>query len=330
MGTKGASGLKIGNVEIKGYTVLAPMAGVADTAFRTICRQFGAAYAVGEMASAKGLCMSGQKSRELLEVTAAERPMAVQLFGDDPDVMAEAARIAIVYSPDIIDINMGCPAPKVTSNGGGSALMKNPSLAGRIIAKVAAAVDVPVTVKLRTGWDNSCINAVELAKIAESCGAAAITVHGRTREQQYAPPVDLEVIASVKNAVSIPVIGNGDVFSPEDAKNMLDVTGCDLVMIGRGALGNPWIFRQTEDFLVNGRVIAAPALDERMDVLLRHITLLCDIKGEYAAMREARKHAAWYMKGLSGAAALRNEAFGLESFEDLKRLAAKVVLSDQG
>jgi nifR3 family TIM-barrel protein len=244
--------------------------------------------------------------------------------------MAEAARIAVEYSPDIIDINMGCPAPKVTSNGGGSALMKTPSLVGRIIAKVAAAVDVPVTVKLRTGWDNSSINAVELAKIAESCGAAAITVHGRTREQQYAPPVDLEVIASVKNAVSIPVIGNGDVFSPEDAKNMLDVTGCDLVMIGRGALGNPWIFRQTEVFLIDGRRLASPALDERMDIMLLHIRLLCDIKGEYAAMREARKHAAWYMKGLSGAAALRNEAFGLESFEDLRRLAAKVVLSDQG
>jgi tRNA-dihydrouridine synthase B len=322
--------LKIGNVEIKGYTVLAPMAGVADTAFRTICKSFGTAYVVGEMASAKGLCMSGEKSRELLEVTPEERPMAVQLFGSDPGVMEQAARLAMDFRPDIIDINMGCPTPKITSNGSGSALMREPALAGRIIERVAAAVDVPVTVKLRKGWDGDSVNAVELAKIAQGSGAAAITLHGRTREQQYAPPADLEIIARVKSAVSIPVIGNGDVTSPQEAKRMLDFTGCDLVMIGRGALGNPWIFKQTEAYLRDGRLIPPPAIGERMDVMLRHIRLLCDIKGEYAGMREARRHAAWYMRGLSGAAALRNEACALERFEDIERLAEKVLRSNQG
>lgn len=320
--------MKIGNVEIQGTLALAPMAGVADTAFRTLCRQFGAAYVVGEMASAKGLCMSGRKSRELLEVTPAERPMAVQLFGDDPDIMAQAALIAMKYRPDIIDINMGCPAPKVTSNGSGSALMRNPALAGRIIEKVAAAVQVPVTVKIRKGWDGGSVNAVELAKIAEGSGASAIAVHGRTRGQQYAPPVDLDIIAQVKRAVRIPVIGNGDVTSPQAAKVMLDATGCDLVMIGRGALGNPWIFSRTEAFLKGG-IIAEPTLEERLGVMLRHIKLLCELKGERIAMREARKHAAWYMKGMRGAASFRADACSLERFEDIERLAQTVLLLNQ-
>ena len=217
--------MKIGNVEIGGFTALAPMAGVADTAFRTVCREFGASYMVGEMTSAKGLCMHDRKSARLLRLTDDERPAAVQLFGDDPDVMAEAARLAMEYSPDVIDINMGCPAPKITGNGAGSALMRDVPLAARIIERVVRAVGVPVTVKIRKGWDDDSVNAVELARAAEAGGAAAVAVHGRTREQQYAPPADLSIIAQVKRAVRIPVIGNGDVFTPEAARTMREATG---------------------------------------------------------------------------------------------------------
>jgi nifR3 family TIM-barrel protein len=297
------------------------MAGVADTAFRTVCRSFGAGYVVGEMASSKGLCMSDKRTAELLTVTRQERPMAVQLFGDDPEIMAEAAKKAAEFEPDIIDINMGCPAPKVAMNGGGSALMKDLPLAGQIIEHVVRAVELPVTVKVRKGWDDEHINAVELCKIAQESGAAAVTVHARTREQMYRPPADLEIIAKIKAAVSIPVIGNGDIFTPVDAKRMYDETGCDLVMVGRGALGAPWFFEQLEKFLETGECLPAPNVESRMGVMLRHIRLLCDDKGEHCGMREARKHAAWYMKGLKGAAALRLEAGRLEHFPDIERLA---------
>lgn len=312
--------LKIGNVEIKGRAALAPMAGVADTAFRTVCREFGACYVVGEMASSKGLCMSDRKTAELLTVTQAERPMAVQLFGDDPKIMAEAAKKAVEFGPEIIDINMGCPAPKVAMNGGGSALMKNPVLAGRIVESVANAVSLPVTVKIRKGWDSGSVTAVEVARIAQESGAAAITVHGRTREQMYRPPADLDIIAAVKATVSIPVIGNGDIFAPKDAKRMYDYTGCDLVMVGRGALGTPWIFNQIEQFLDTGSYAPDPDVKTRMEVMSRQIKLICEQKGEHRGMREARKHAAWYMKGLRGAAALRGETCNLEHLEDIKRL----------
>ncbi|HEX3025888.1 MAG TPA: tRNA dihydrouridine synthase DusB [Clostridia bacterium] len=317
--------MKIGNAEIKGYTALAPMAGVADHAMRILCHEFGASYLVGEMASAKGLCMSDRKTSELLAVTPGERPMAVQLFGSDPAVMAQAAKKALEYGPDVIDINMGCPAPKVAGNGGGSSLMKDPVLAGRILEAVVHAVNVPVTVKIRKGWDDKSVNAVEIAEIAEANGAAAITVHGRTREQMYAPPVDLEIIARVKEAVGIPVIGNGDVRTPEGAKKMLEATGCDLVMIGRGALGTPWIFSQTESYLNTGRYEPAPPVRERMNVMLRHIRMLCEFKGEFIGMKEARKHAAWYLKGMIGAAALRNEAGKLSVYRDIEILAEKVI-----
>jgi nifR3 family TIM-barrel protein len=315
--------LKIGQVEIRGRTALAPMAGVADRAFRTVCREFGAAYEVGEMASAKGITLGDRKSAELLTVTGPERPMAVQLFGDDPRVMAEAARCALAYGPDVIDINMGCPAPKITSNKGGSALMKDPALAGRIVEAVASAVPVPVTVKIRKGWDETRANAVEIARVAESGGAAALTVHGRTRMQMYAPPVDLDIIAQVKAAVHIPVIGNGDIFTPQDAAAMFERTGCDLVMIGRGAMGCPWIFRAVERYLADGTLLEPPGVEERMRVMLRHIRLLCEYKGERTGMREARKHAAWYMRGLRGAASLRADAGGLRTFPDLEALAAR-------
>lgn len=317
--------MKIGNVEIKGCAALAPMAGVADTSFRLICKEFGAAYVVGEMASAKGLVMSDRKTSELLGVSGPERPMAVQIFGDDPEIMARAAQKAMAFSPDIIDINMGCPAPKVAGNGSGCSLMKNPGLAGRIVRAVSDAVSIPVTVKIRKGWDLNHVSAVEIARLAEENGAAAITVHGRTREQMYAPPVDLDIIAQVKRAVRIPVIGNGDVFSPEQAKKMLDLTGCDLVMIGRGALGAPWLFLQVSQYLNEGCYDPAPPVEKRMTVMLRHIELLCKNKGEFVGMREARKHAAWYFKGLRGAPALRNEAGRLEKFEDIKRLAQKAI-----
>ena len=320
--------MKIGNVEINGRAALAPMAGVADTAFRSVCRGFGACYVVGEMASSKGLCMSDRRTAELLTVTQVERPIAIQLFGDDPKIMAEAAKKAAEFEPDIIDINMGCPAPKVAQNGGGSALMKNPELAGKIIESVVRAVNLPVTVKLRKGWDAEHVNVVEMAVIAQECGAAAVTVHGRTREQMYRPPADLDSIAQVKAAVSIPVIGNGDIFTPQDAKRMYDRTGCDLVMVGRGALGAPWIFRQIEELLGSGEFFSAPKVSERMQIMVEHVRLICKFKGEHCGMKEARKHAAWYMKGLSGAAALRSESGRLERFEDIERLAKMVCESN--
>lgn len=317
--------VKIGNVEIAGRTVLAPMAGVADSAFRLVCREFGAAYVVSEMVSAKGLCMHDRKSGRLLTMTPKERPGAVQLFGSEPAVMAQAARLAMAWYPDVIDINMGCPAPKVTSNGCGSALMRDVPLAARIIESVVKAVDIPVTVKIRKGWDDDSICAVELARAAEASGAAAVAVHGRTRAQQYAPPVDLDIIARVKAAVHIPVVGNGDVATPEDARRMIEATGCDLVMIGRGALGNPWLFAQTEAFLAGRPVPPAPSLPERMDVMLRHIRLMCNTAGEREGMRQARKHAAWYMRGLRGAAAFRDEAVRMACYDDARRLAQRVL-----
>lgn len=298
------------------------MAGVADTAFRIVCKAHGASYVVGEMASAKGFVMQATKTAELLGVTDAERPMAIQLFGSEPDVMAEAARRALAFSPDIIDINMGCPAPKVAGNGGGSALLKDPALAGRIVRAVADAVPVPVTVKIRKGWDAAHVNAVEVACIAEANGAAAVAVHGRTRAQQYAPPVDWDIIAAVRQAVHIPVIGNGDVDSPQAAARMLAQTGCDLVMIGRAALGRPWLFGQVETYLRTGELLPEPEPAQRMAVLLDHVRLLCALRGEHIGMREARKHAAWYMKGLHGASSLRGEANQLDTFADLERLAA--------
>ncbi len=316
--------MKIGNVEIKGHACLAPMAGVTDRAFRELCVSFGAAYVVGEMVSSKGLTYKSEKSRELLELSKEERPAAVQLFGDDPENMAQAARIALEYEPDIIDINMGCPAPKIVNNGCGSALMKDPELCGRIVAAVKKSVDVPVTVKLRKGWDKNSVNAVEVAKICEQAGADAVTVHGRTREQQYMPSADWDIIKQVKKSVSIPVIGNGDVTSAELAAKMYEYTGCDLVMIGRGALGNPWIFRETSMLIGHDRPSMPVTNAERISVLLRHVQKLCEYKGESIGMREARKHAAWYFKGIKGAAALRKKAVQLNTFDDLIDLCKSV------
>ena len=316
--------MKIGNVEIKGHACLAPMAGVTDRAFREICVDFGAAYVVGEMVSCRGLTYNNVKTKELLELSDNERPAAVQLFGNEPDIMAQAAVMAMEYRPDIIDINMGCPAPKIAMNGMGSALMKDPELCGKIVSAVKAAVDIPVTVKMRKGWDKNSVNAVEVARICEAAGADAITVHGRTREQQYMPSADWDIIRQVKKAVNIPVIVNGDITSADLAARMLEDTGCDLVMIGRGALGNPWIFHEISMLIGHDRPSLPVSNAERISVLLRHVSKICEYKGEKIGMREARKHAAWYFKGIHGAAALRRQAVQLETFEDLIELCKQI------
>lgn len=315
----------IGKIDWKGCAALAPMAGVADRAFREICRDFGAGYTVTEMVSAKGLCMCDRKSKELLQISDVERPAAAQLFGDDPVFMAKAAVMALEFRPDAIDINMGCPAPKIAGNGGGSALMKNPELAGKIVKAVVDAVDLPVTVKMRIGWDEEKINCVELAKLCENAGASAITVHGRTKVQMYAPPVYPEHIRAASDAVSIDVVANGDVTDGLSAVKLMQETGCKAVMVGRGALGRPWVFEQINAYAERGEVIPEPAVEKRMEIMLRHIGLLCGYKGEKVGMIEARKHAAWYMKGIRGAAALRREICELSVIDDIKRIAEKVI-----
>ncbi len=314
----------IGNVEINGYAALAPMAGVADRAFRELCRDFGAAYVVTEMVSSKGVSYKNVKSTELMEVSDKERPAGIQIFGNEPETMAEAAVTAMKFRPEIIDINMGCPAPKVSGNGCGSALMKNPKLCGEIVKAVSNAVEVPVTVKIRKGWDENSVNAVEVAQICEANGASAITIHGRTRAQQYQPYADWQIIKAVKESVKIPVIGNGDVTSAEDAQRMYEETGCDLVMIGRAALGNPWLFMQIYSWFENEKQIPPPTKAERLYVMLKHIKSLCEYKGEEHGMREARKHVGWYLKGFKGAAAFRNAAGKLTTFKELEELVGEV------
>lgn len=317
--------LKIGNAEINGLAALAPMAGVADRSFRELCVGYGASYVVGEMASSKGISMNDKKSAQLLYISPDERPAAVQIFGDEPETMAAAAAAAMKYEPDIIDINMGCPAPKVAGNGGGCALMKDPRLAQRITAACVKAVPVPVTVKMRTGWDYDSVNAVELSKRCEDAGAAAITVHGRTRQQMYAPPVNTDIIRRVKESVSIPVIGNGDVTDGVSALLMLKETGCDMVMVGRGALGRPWIFSLINTYLADGTILPEPPVGERMNVLLKHIEKLCEYKGDYIGIREARKHASWYIRDVRGAAGFRAEIGAISSMEQLRELTKKVI-----
>lgn len=317
--------MKIKDVEFNDIAFLAPMAGVSDRAFRELCVSFGAAYTVTEMVSSKGLVMGDKKSAQLLTLGEGEKTAGAQIFGDDPEIMAQAAVKCLEFKPDIIDINMGCPAPKVAMNGGGASLMKNPQLAGEIVKAVSSAVPVPVTVKIRKGWDDNSVNAVELAEILEKNGAAAITVHGRTRKQMYSGTVDYDIIKKVKQAVSVPVIGNGDITNEQSATIMLEKTGCDAVMIGRGAFGNPWIFQQVNAYLSECRVIPPPSINEKMAVMLRHISKMIEYKGEYTAMREARHHAAYYTKGLRGGAKFRKEMGSLETFEQLEEIAFRIV-----
>lgn len=320
----------IGNVEINGYAALAPMAGVTDRAMRELCRDFGAAYTVGELASAKGIYLGDKKSAELLSASNEERPFAPQLFGSEPEIMAKAADVSMRYNPDMIDINMGCPAPKIAiSSKGGSALLKNPQLAEEIVHAVVAAVPVPVTVKIRSGWDENTKNATEIAKRCEQAGASAITVHGRTRSQMYAPPVDIEIIKAVKESVKIPVIGNGDILCGRDAARMYEYTGCDFVMVGRGAMGSPWIFAQVNSWLKSGIALPEPPLSERLRILLKQVELMVKYKGEKQAFREARKHAAWYMKGLCGAAELRRMCGTIESMDDIHALCKQAMLKNK-
>lgn len=320
--------LHIGNVKIKKTAALAPMASVADRAFRTVAKEHCAAYVVGEMASCKGLVYSDRKTAELLTVTEFERPMAVQLFGCEPEFVPKAVHIAERFSPDIIDINSGCPVPKVAGNGAGSALMKNPKLFAEMVTAAVEATDIPVTVKIRKGWDDEHINAVEIAKIAEECGAAAVAVHGRTRVQMYSGSADWDIIAAVKQALSIPVIGNGDVDSAEKCLEMYRYTGCDLVMIGRAACGRPWLFRQIEQAM-NGESFVEPDLDERLATMTRQIKLLVEDKGEYIGMKEARMQTAHYLKGMTNAAKYRAVCGGLLTYADFERLT-ELIKYEQG
>lgn len=321
--------MRIGNVEISGHAALAPMAGVADRAFRKICMDFGAACVIGEMVSAKGFTYGDRKSAELLELDDDIRPAAIQLFGDDPAIMADAARRALEFNPDWIDINMGCPAPKIAGNHCGSALMREPDLCRRLVQAVKDAVPVPVTAKIRKGYAKDEVNAVEVALACEAGGADAVTVHGRTRDQMYAPPVDWDIIRQVKQALKVPVIGNGDVVDARSAAALYEQTGCDLIMVGRGALGRPWIFQQIEAYLNHEANLPDPPIAQRMSTLMRQVQLTTEYKGERVALLEARKHTAWYLNGMRGAAQLRREAGTLTSMEDLARLCARVIQMDE-
>ena len=319
---------QIGTVKLPSRALLAPMAGVTDRAYRELCMSMGAGFCVSEMVSSKALSFGSKKSEELMDISSQERPCGIQIFGDDPSCMAEAAEAAMRHNPDIIDINMGCPAPKISGNGSGSALMKDPELCGRITEAIVKSVSVPVTVKIRKGWDDDMINAPEVAIICEQAGASAITVHGRTRKQFYKPPVDYDIIRKVKQSVSIPVIANGDVDSAQKAKLVLDYTGCDFVMVGRASLGNPWIFTQINAYLDDpDAVLYYPSIEEKLNTMVAQVAKMVEYKGEYIALRQARKLAAGYFKGIRGAASLRNDAGKIETLDDLIRLKNKVLQS---
>lgn len=312
--------LRIGNVLLENNVILAPMAGVTDLPFRLLCREQGAGAVVTEMVSAKAILYNNRNTRELMQIDARERPAGIQLFGSDPDIMAEIAARIEAGPYDYIDVNMGCPVPKIVNNGEGSALMKQPELAERILSSMVKAVKKPVTVKFRKGFNDSCVNAVEFARMAEGCGVAAVAVHGRTREQYYSGKADWDIIRQVKEAVKIPVIGNGDIFSPQDAKCMMEETGCDGLMVARGAKGNPWIFRRINHYLETGELLPEPSIEEIQDMILRHGHMLAQYKGEQTAMREMRGHVAWYTKGMPHSATLRNEINQVESLEGLAEL----------
>ena len=312
--------LQIGNVKLENDLILGPMAGVTDLPLRLLCKEQGAGLLCMEMVSAKGIMYNNKNTKFLLTIDERERPVSLQLFGSDADIISEQAKRIEELPFDILDINMGCPVPKIVNNGDGSALMKNPLLAGEIIEKTARAIQKPVTVKIRKGFDEEHINAVEMAHIAQESGAAAIAVHGRTREQYYSGKADWEIIRKVKEAVKIPVIGNGDVWTPQDAIDMRKQTGCDGVMIGRGAQGNPWIFKQILHYEQTGELLEKPSPQEVTEMILRHAKMQMEFKGEYIGMREIRKHAAWYTAGYKNSAKLRGKINETETYEELKEL----------
>ena len=311
--------MQIGNVKLAGQEILAPMAGVCNNAFRKICKEMGASLVCAEMVSDKGMIYNSKKTKDMLYFEEIERPISQQIFGSDKDTFVMAAKMVYeIMHPDIIDINMGCPVPKVAIHQqAGSALLKNPQLIYEIVKAIVEAVPVPVTVKIRSGWDNESINAVEVAKLVEKAGASAITVHGRTRSQLYSGKVNLDIIKAVKENVTIPVIGNGDIIDIESAKKMLEYTKCDAIMIGRGALGNPWLIKKIDTYLKEGIIIDDPTYDEKLDMCKKHLTYLLNIKNERTAVMEMRSHAAWYIKGMPYQKEIKNHIFKANTKEDI-------------
>ena len=315
---------KIGSVEIENPFVLAPMAGVTDLPFRGLCKEQGAGLVCTEMVSAKAISFHNKNTKSLMEITPQEHPVSLQLFGSEPELMAEVARSIEEQTFDILDINMGCPVPKVVNNGEGSALLKNPELIHRIVSEISHAIKKPVTVKIRIGLEGYDVDPVEIAKIIEDAGGAAVAVHGRTRQQYYAGEADWETIGRIKDAVRIPVIGNGDVDSPLKAEKMMKDTGCDAVMIGRAVRGNPWIFREMNHYFTTGELLEKPSAAEIREMILRHARWQIELKGEFTGIREMRKHVAWYTSGMRHSAGLRRESNTIENYESLERLLSKL------
>ncbi|MCK8824888.1 tRNA dihydrouridine synthase DusB [Fuchsiella alkaliacetigena] len=312
--------MEIGNVKLDNPVILAPMAGVTDLPYRQLVKEMGCALVCMEMVSAKGLVYGSRRTKEMLTINPQERPVSLQLFGRDPEIMAEAVKIVEEYQPDIIDLNLGCPARKIVKNGAGSALMKEPQRVAEIISALVETASRPVTVKMRKGWDEDSVNAVEIALIAQKQGAQAVAVHGRTREEFYKGEADWSIIKEVSQELSIPVIGNGDIFKPQDAKQMLMETGCNGIMIGRGAQGNPWLFKRVIHYLVEDELLAAPTAQEKLKMLIKHLRSIVKYKGEDVGVRQMRKHIAWYVKGLPNCTEVKRQANNAQSQKEMERI----------